>query len=97
MTGNTINVVAIIGGGAFKGAAVSYGASSKVLVNSPFSLHLFIAVLSYFGLLVIAPIAGQAIHRDFQHGFAPDTFHFLPAFVRGPGAVFVPRLPIIID
>ena len=46
-------LLTVIAGGAFKGAVVSFGASGKVMINSPYSLHLFIAFLSYFGLLVI--------------------------------------------
>src|SRR6478736_7635529 len=54
-----------IAGGAFKGATASAG--SKVYINSPAALASIITIISYFGVLIISAIMGNAIYRDFEH------------------------------
>jgi hypothetical protein len=44
------------------------GTGGKVMVNSPYTLATFISLTSYFALVVIAALAGQAVHQDFQYG-----------------------------
>lgn len=56
----------IVAGGAFKSAQVSFGSGGKVLANSPYAVHTFITLTSYFGLIVTAAITGQAVHQDFE-------------------------------
>src|SRR5688572_14992898 len=52
-------------GGAFKGITATTG--SKVFANSPGSLAGAISALSFFGILIISAIIGNAIYRDFEH------------------------------
>jgi len=52
-----------IAGGAFNNVTASAG--SKVFVNSPSALAGIIAGISYFGVLIISAIMGNAIYRDF--------------------------------
>ena len=67
-------LMVLAAGGAFKGATVNFGMSNKVLINSPFSLNLFVSLVSYFSLLIIAPIFGQAIYKDFENNFEQIIF-----------------------
>ena len=64
----------IAAGGAFKSVAVGMGSGGKVFANSPYTLSQFITVLSYFGLLIISALTGQAVHQDFEAGIAPLFF-----------------------
>lgn len=54
-----------IAGGAFSGATASAG--SKVFINAPAPLASIITIISYFGVLIISAIMGNAIYRDFEH------------------------------
>src|SRR5262249_55416002 len=54
-------------GGAFKRASVILDSGGKTFVNSPFSLNVVIALLSYFGLITTAALMGQAVYQDFEH------------------------------
>ena len=56
----------ITAGGAFQSANVILGAG-KVVLNSPYTLAVFISLLSYFGLLIVSAIAGKAAFQDFEH------------------------------
>lgn len=60
--------------GAFKGAAVSFGLSNKLALNSPIVLNNLISLLGYVALLTAAPIFGQSIHKDFENGFYQILF-----------------------
>jgi ABC-2 type transport system permease protein len=51
-------------GGAFAGATVDFGTGGKVLVTSPFVLNLVIMFVSFFGVIVVAAISGQATYQD---------------------------------
>ncbi len=59
-------LVMLAAGGEFQSANVVIGGGGKVLVNSPFSLSVFISLLSYFGLLVVSAITGRAAFQDFD-------------------------------
>ena len=52
-------------GGAFQNVTASAG--GKVFVNSPKALAGVISAISYFGVLIISAIMGNAIYRDFEH------------------------------
>jgi ABC-2 type transport system permease protein len=54
----------LMSGGAFAGAAVDFGTGGKVLVTSPFALNLIIMFVSFFGVIVVAALAGQATYQD---------------------------------
>ena len=54
----------LMSGGAFPGASVDYGTGGKVLVTSPFALNLIIMFVSFFGVIVVAALAGQATYQD---------------------------------
>ena len=60
--------------GAFRDFSVGFGTGGKVMTNAPFTLATLISTISYFSLLVIAALAGQAVHQDFQHGTYPLLF-----------------------
>lgn len=51
-------------GGAFSRATVDFGTGGKVLVTSPFVLNLVIMFVSFFGVIVVAAISGQATYQD---------------------------------
>lgn len=53
--------------GAIKGGTVDFGTGAKVMVNSPFGLLLLISIVSMFGIVPVAAVAGQATHQDVQH------------------------------
>lgn len=57
-------------GGVFKEAVVSFG--SKVVINSPRSIELTVALLGSLGVIVIAAIMGRSVQQDFEH----DMHHF---------------------
>jgi ABC-2 type transport system permease protein len=54
----------LISGGAIPDAAVDWGTGGKVLVTSPFALNLIIMFVSFFGVVVVAALAGQATYQD---------------------------------
>lgn len=54
----------LLSGGAFSGASVDWGTGGKVLVNSPFALNIIIMYVSFFGVIVVAALAGQATYQD---------------------------------
>jgi len=60
--------------GAFKSVSVGMGSGGKVYSNSPYSLNQFITIFSYFGLLVISALTGQAVHQDYEAGISPLFF-----------------------
>jgi len=60
--------------GAFKGANVSLGFSNKLALNAPVVINFLVTILGYFGLLVIAPIFGQSINKDFENHFNQILF-----------------------
>lgn len=54
----------LMSGGAFPSATVDFGTGGKILVTSPFALNLIITYVSFFGIITIAAIAGQATFQD---------------------------------
>jgi ABC-2 type transport system permease protein len=66
--------LAITFAGAFKGVGFTFGFSSKLALNSPVVLNTIISSMSYFGLMIIAPIFGQSINQDFESGFNQVLF-----------------------
>jgi ABC-type transport system involved in multi-copper enzyme maturation permease subunit len=60
-------------GGAITDSFIEIG-EGKVLANSPYILHNLITLFGYFGMLVMAAIAGRAAYQDFETG--SDTFLF---------------------
>lgn len=56
--------IAILSGGAISSMQVGLGTDGKVMVNSPFALHIFIAQISLWGLIITAALAGQATYQD---------------------------------
>jgi hypothetical protein len=54
----------LMSGGAFPQATVDFGTGGKVLVTSPFALNLIITFVSFFGVVVVAAISGQATYQD---------------------------------
>lgn len=51
-------------GGAFSDTTVDFGTGGRVLVTSPFALNLIIMFVAFFGVVVVAAIAGQATYQD---------------------------------
>ncbi|MBC7658677.1 MAG: hypothetical protein H7249_03125 [Chitinophagaceae bacterium] len=56
-------------GGAFKGVNITFGLGQKVFVNSPYAINLYYGLMSIFGVLIIAPIFGQAVCKDYEAKF----------------------------
>jgi hypothetical protein len=61
-------------GGAFAGVNMGIVAGGRTLINSPFALHAFITLTSYFGLQTTAAFMGQALVQDFESRAAPLFF-----------------------
>lgn len=57
----------LMSGGAFPDATVDWGTGGKVLVTSPFALNLIIMFVSFFGVIIVAAIAGQATYQDIDN------------------------------
>lgn len=56
-------------GGAFKGTTINFGLGQKVFINSPYAINLYSALISLFGILIISPIFGQAVCKDYEAKF----------------------------
>ncbi|HEV2399706.1 MAG TPA: ABC transporter permease [Candidatus Sulfotelmatobacter sp.] len=54
----------LMSGGAFAQASVDFGTGGRVLITSPFALNLIIMFVSFFGVIVVAAISGQATYQD---------------------------------
>ncbi len=61
-----------LAGGAFESATVEYG--GKVLINSAFSLANDLALLTYFGVGVLAGVMARAAAQDFEAGISQLFF-----------------------
>ena len=60
-------LIVLIAGGGIKGFNASFGITDKIYLNSPYALNQFLTILAgFFGLLIVAPIFGQAIYQDFH-------------------------------
>jgi ABC-2 type transport system permease protein len=64
-------------GGTFAEATVDFGTGGKVLVTSPFALNLIIMFVSFFGVIVVAALAGQATFQDIDNN-ATAFFYTAP-------------------
>jgi len=62
---------ALLSGGAFSGASVEFGTGGKVLVDSPYALNGIITYICFFGIVITAPIAGQATYQDIASNSTP--------------------------
>jgi ABC-2 type transport system permease protein len=68
-------LVMCVTGGAFESVSSGFGGSGgKVFANSSYGIALLSGTLSYFGLLVAAPVFGQAVYQDFATGAYPFFF-----------------------
>ncbi len=61
-------------GGAMGGVNVSFGLSQKVLVNSPYAISLLFSLMSLFGVLVISPVFGRSVCKDYDAKFDQIVF-----------------------
>jgi ABC-2 type transport system permease protein len=59
-------LVMLVSGGAFRQVSVVVGGGGKVLANAPAVLAALLPTLSLFGMSIIAAVAGNAIHRDYD-------------------------------
>ena len=60
----------LMSGGAFTDASVDFGTGGKVLINSPYALNSVITYICFFGIIIIAAIAGQATYQDIDNNSA---------------------------
>lgn len=67
-------LMALLLGDAFPDITVNFGLSGKLPLNCPTTIHAITTYLGYIGILISAPIFGQAINKDFESGFAPILF-----------------------
>lgn len=67
-------LVVISAGGAFPGIEVVASSGEKTWINSPVVLAVLISVVSYFGMITMAGIMGNAIYQDFQSRVFPLFF-----------------------
>lgn len=70
-------MVVLANGGAFpgtEGSSIAGGGIGKVLANAPFVIYTIISFCTYFGLLLIAAISGNAGYRDFERNTYPLVF-----------------------
>ena len=64
----------LVTAGAFSEVAVVLGGGGKVLANSPYALAMLIPVLALFGMSIVAAVAGNAIHRDYETRMDPLVY-----------------------
>lgn len=67
-------LVVLSAGGGLKGLTISFGASAKAFVNGPYSIHMVLTILSLVGLLIIGPIFGQTVCKDYEAKFDQIIF-----------------------
>src|ERR1700747_3341483 len=54
----------LMSGRAFSQGTFDFWTGGRVLVTSPFALNLIIMFVSFFGVVVVAAISGQATYQD---------------------------------
>jgi len=64
----------VVAAGAFPGVDLGLGAGGKLYANSAFMLFGLIGSTSFYGLLVIAAVMGNAANQDFRHNTFPLVF-----------------------
>jgi len=62
-------LLALSAAGVFESVSINFGGSSRVLINSPYSLQMTFLILSFFSVFMIAPIFGQNAFKDHLFGF----------------------------
>jgi ABC-2 type transport system permease protein len=67
----------LMSGGAFAAATVDFGTGGKVLINSPYAVNSIITYICFFGIVITAAIAGQAIYQDIDNR-TTDFFYTAP-------------------
>ncbi|HLJ90491.1 MAG TPA: M1 family aminopeptidase [Candidatus Angelobacter sp.] len=67
----------VVSGGAFPALNFGAAADGKVMVNSPFALHGIISGLSFFAIMIVAAVAGQATYQDVDNR-SEDFFYTAP-------------------
>jgi hypothetical protein len=60
--------------GALSNASVDYGTGGRVLTNSPYVLCEIMLVISSFGVVITAALAGQATYQDVDNNSTPFFF-----------------------
>lgn len=59
-------LVTLVSGGAFRQVSLVAGAGGKVLANAPLLVAVFMTTVSLFGISIIAAVAGNVLHRDYD-------------------------------
>jgi ABC-2 type transport system permease protein len=59
-------LVMLVSGGAFRQVSVIVGGGGKVLANAPAVIAALLPTLSLFGMSIVAAVAGNSIHRDYD-------------------------------
>jgi ABC-2 type transport system permease protein len=67
-------LIFVVAAGAFPGVDTGLGAGGKLYANSAFMLFALISSTSFYGLLVVAAVMGNAAHQDFRHNTFPLVF-----------------------
>ncbi len=67
-------IISIAIAGVLPGGHIALGASGKLCLNSSYAIHQLVAFGGYLGLLIIAPIFGQSINKDFEKRFNQILF-----------------------
>jgi ABC-2 type transport system permease protein len=67
-------LIFMVAAGVFPGVDMGLGAGGKLYANSHFMLFVLVSSTSYYGLLVVAAVMGNAAHRDFRHNTYPLIF-----------------------
>lgn len=67
-------LIFMVAAGVFPGVDMGLGAGGKLYANSHFMLFVVVSSTSYYGLLVVAAVMGNAAHQDFRHNTFPLVF-----------------------
>jgi len=67
----------LMSGGAFATATVDFGTGGKVLINSPYALNSIITYICFYGIVIVAALAGQATFQDIENK-TTDFFYTAP-------------------
>lgn len=67
-------LLALSAAGVFENVQIQFSGSSRVFINSPYSIQLTFAIISFFSVFLIAPIFGQNAFKDYLFGFDEITY-----------------------
>lgn len=67
-------LIFFVAAGAFPGVNMGLGSGGKLYANSAFMLFALVSSTSYYGLLIVAAVMGNAAHQDFRHNTYPLVF-----------------------